>query len=87
LLTSKLIACFIDGFMSKMKSQPIAYLLNESEHIYWILDLEDEVHSLRVIWASGLQECKGTFIFRSRAERATNFGRDLNFVYFFCGDY
>jgi hypothetical protein len=51
-----------------MKTQPIAYLLNGSEHIYWILDLEDEVHSLRVIWASGIQECKGTFIFRWGSE-------------------
>jgi hypothetical protein len=45
-LTSKLITCFIDGFTSKMKSQSIAYLLNESEQLYWILDLEDEVHSI-----------------------------------------
>ena len=58
-LTSKLITCFIDGFTSKMKSQSIAYLLNGSEHIYWILNLEDEVHSIWVIWTSGLQECKG----------------------------
>ena len=43
-LTSKLITCFIDGFTSKMRSQSIAYLLNGSEHIYWILDLEDKVH-------------------------------------------
>jgi hypothetical protein len=33
-LTSKLITCFIDGFTLKMESQSIAYLLNESEHIY-----------------------------------------------------
>ena len=45
-LTSRLITCFIDGLTSKMKSQSIAYLLNGSEHIYWILDLEDEVHSI-----------------------------------------
>jgi hypothetical protein len=47
--TSKLITCFIEGFTSKMKSQSIAYLLNGSEHIYWILDLEDKVHSIWVI--------------------------------------
>ena len=58
-LTSKLITYFIDGFASKGKSQSIAYLLNESEHIYWILDLENEVHSIWVKWTSGLQECKG----------------------------
>ena len=61
-LTSMLITCFIDGFTSKMKSQPIAYLLNESDHINWIVDLEDEVHSIWVICPSGLQECKGKII-------------------------
>ena len=45
-LTSKLITCFIDGFTSGMKSQTIAYLLIGSAHIYWILDLEGEVHSI-----------------------------------------
>ena len=45
-LTSKSIMCFIDGFTSKMKSQSIAYLLRGSEHLYWILDIEDEVHSI-----------------------------------------
>jgi hypothetical protein len=33
-----------------MKSQLIAYLLAESEHIHWILDLGDEMHS---IWDCG----------------------------------
>jgi hypothetical protein len=56
--TSKIITCFIDGFTSKRKPQPIVYLLNGSEHIYWILDLENEVHSIWVIWTSNLQECK-----------------------------
>ena len=36
--------------------QSIAFLLNESEQIYWILDLYNEVHSIWVIWTSGLQE-------------------------------
>ena len=50
--TSKLISSFIDGFTVKMKSQPnpmlqFPYLLNEFKHIYWILDLEGEVH---LIW-------------------------------------
>ena len=58
-LTSKLITCFIDGFTLKMKSQSIAYLLNGSEHIYWILDLEGEVHSIWDLWISDLRECKG----------------------------
>ena len=38
---SKLMTCFIDGFTSKRKSQSVAYLLNGSEHIYWILDLDN----------------------------------------------
>jgi hypothetical protein len=46
LFTSKLITCFIDNFTLKMLSQSIAYLLNESEHIYWILDLAGEMHSV-----------------------------------------
>ena len=46
LLTSKLITCFIDDFTLTMKPQSIAHLLNGSEHIYWILDLEGEVHSI-----------------------------------------
>ena len=36
----------------------MAYLFNESDHKYWILDLKNEVHSIWVIWTSGLQECK-----------------------------
>ena len=44
-LTSKLFSCFTDGFPLIMNSQSIAYLLNESEHIYWILDLESETYS------------------------------------------
>ena len=43
-LTSRLTTCFIDGFTLEMKSQSTAYLLNESEHICWISDLEDEMH-------------------------------------------
>ena len=58
-LTSKLITCFIDGFTSKMKSQSIVYLLNGSEHIYWILDLQNGVHSIWILWTNNLQECKG----------------------------
>ena len=32
--TSKLTTCFIVSFTSRMKSWSIAYLLNESEHVY-----------------------------------------------------
>ena len=49
ILPSKLITCFVDGFTLKMNSQSISYLLNGSEHVYWILDLEDEMHPLWVI--------------------------------------
>jgi hypothetical protein len=57
-----------------MKSQSIAYLLDGTEHVYWILDLEDEVHAIWVIWTSGFQECKGNFFFQSQAERARSMG-------------
>ena len=46
-LTCKSKTCFINDFTLIMKSQSIAYLLNGSEHIYCILDLEGEVH---LIW-------------------------------------
>jgi hypothetical protein len=75
----------LTGSLRKQKSQSITYLLNESEHIYWILDLEDEVHSIRVIWTSGLQECKRNFIFQSRAEQAIVFGWDMKVLDLFCG--
>ena len=43
-LISKLITCFIVNFTSRVKSQSIAYLPRGSAHIFWILDLEGEVH-------------------------------------------
>ena len=48
-----------------MKSQSIAYLLNESEYIYIYikLDLEGEVHWIWDLWINGLQECKGNGFF------------------------
>ena len=63
-LASKLIICFIDNFTSKMKIQTIAYLLNESEHMYWILDLEGEVHSIWDWRISGLQKCNNNGFFK-----------------------
>jgi hypothetical protein len=76
-LTSKSIAWFIGAFTLKMKSQPIAYLLNESEHIYWIWDLECEVRSVWDLWICGLEECEGNGFFEvGRAGgRATVFGQ------------
>jgi hypothetical protein len=36
---------------------PINFLLlKENEHIYWILDLENQVHSIWVVWPSIMQE-------------------------------
>jgi hypothetical protein len=46
-----------------MKSQSIAYLLNEIEYVYWLLDLGDEMHLIWDLWRSGLQECKGNGFF------------------------
>ena len=43
----------------KWNSNQLLILLNESEHIYWILDFKGEVHSIWDLWRSGLQECKG----------------------------
>jgi hypothetical protein len=62
-LTSKLFTWFKVGFNLKMESQSIAYLLLGREHIYWIWDLEGEVHSIWDLWKNGLQECKGNGIF------------------------
>ena len=50
-------------FTLKIKSQSIAYLLNGSEHIYWTLDLEDEMHSTWMMYTSGLQQSKGFSFF------------------------
>jgi len=58
-----------------MKSQSIVDLLNESEHIYGILDLGDEIHSIWDLWRSGLQECKCNGFFGSQTGRAKVFGR------------
>ena len=43
-LISKLIMCFINGSISGIKSQSNAYLPIGSVNIYWILNLEGEVH-------------------------------------------
>ena len=31
--------------------------------MYWILDIEGEVHTIWDLWISGLQECKGNGFF------------------------
>ena len=58
-LTSKITTCYTDGVTSGMISQ-----LSGSEHQYWILGLEREVHSTWFNGQSGLEECMGNF-FRS----------------------
>jgi hypothetical protein len=65
-LTSKLITCFIDSFPLDLKSRSILYLLSGSEHVYWILDLGGDMHSIWVLWTSRLQECKGNLFFEVR---------------------
>ena len=61
----------MDSFTLKMKSQPIAHLLNGSVHIYWTL----KVHSIWNLWKSGLQECKGNGFFEvGRGEQKFSVG-------------
>jgi hypothetical protein len=50
LLTSKSITWISSAFTLEMNSRSIAYLLNESEHIYRTWDLEGEVHSIWDMW-------------------------------------
>jgi hypothetical protein len=78
---------FINNFTLIMKSQSFAYLLNESEHIYWILDLEGEVHSTWDLWISGLQECKGNGFSEVgwAGRHATIFGRVQKIWIFWMG--
>ena len=61
-LTSKLFICFIDEFTSK-KEIPINCLFIQWKwayiYIYMGLDLENEVHSMWIIWTSDFWECKG----------------------------
>ena len=57
------ITFLIDGFTSGMKSQSMAYLLSGSEHIYWILDLEGEVHSIWVLWTRRPSKMQGQLFF------------------------
>ena len=76
-LISKLTTCFIGGLTLKMKSKSIAYLLNKNEHIYWIWDLENEVHSIWDLWISGLQKCKDNYDFFEVGQVGNNFWSGL----------
>ena len=69
-LTSKLITCLIDGFTLKKKSHLVAQLFNESEHIYWILDLENEVHSR---WLCGQVAFKNARVIPGSGDRDSGF--------------
>ena len=83
-LTSKLIICFIGGFTFEVNSQSIAYLLNGSEHVYWNLFIEGEVHSTWDVWTSGLQECKGNG-FSEVGRAGNNFRSGPKFWIFWTG--
>ena len=41
---------------------PGQFLMRGSEHVYSLLGLQGEVHSIWDLWTSGLQECKGDFL-------------------------
>ena len=71
--TSKLFTCFNGDFTSTMKLQSIVHLLNGNEHIYWILDLEGEVHPIWDLWVNGLQECKSNEFFFEIGRGCINF--------------
>jgi hypothetical protein len=45
----------------------------KNEHTYWILNLENEMHSIRIIWTNGFQECKGKFYFSKTDGTYNNF--------------
>ena len=76
---------FIGGFTLIMNPQSIAHLLNGSEHIYWILNLEGEVHSIWDLWVSGLQECKSNEFFSKSGGRVAVLGRVQKIIYFRTG--
>jgi hypothetical protein len=52
-----------EDFVIFFTSKTITWLLNESEHIYWIWDLEGEVHSIWDLWVCGLEKCEGNGLF------------------------
>lgn len=56
---SKLCTCLFMVCLWGMKSQSIGYLLCGSECIYLILELEDEVHSMWILWARWLSRMQG----------------------------
>ena len=76
-LTSKLITCFIDGFNLKRRSQSIAYLLNESEHIHWIWTLKLKCTQYGLHEQAAFKNTRALLFLRSRAERTTIFSQDL----------
>ena len=54
-MTSKLITCISGSFTWRMKSQSISYLLNGSEHIYWILKVKCTQYGFVDKWPSRLE--------------------------------
>ena len=67
-----------------MKSQSIAYLLHENEDLFWIWDLQSEVHLIWDLWISGLQESKGNDFFEV-GRVGNNFRSDLENLDFLDG--
>jgi hypothetical protein len=53
--------------------------------MYWILDLEGEVHSIWDLWISGLQKCKGNGIFLKSGMVGNFFWLGLENLDFFLG--
>ena len=56
-----------------MKSQSIACLLNESEHVYWIMDLENEMQSIWDLQSKRPSKMQGQCFF-SKLGKAGNIG-------------
>ena len=85
-LISKLITCFIGSFALTMTPQSIAHSLNGSEHTYWNLYLEGEVHS---IWDLGVSAFKNAreMSFLTYGMRVEIFGRNQKNLIFWAGGY
>ena len=61
-------------FTLEMKSPSIAYLLNGSQDMYWIVDLESEVHSIWDLLIDGLKNARA-MVFSKLGGQAAFFDR------------
>ena len=69
-----------------MKSQSIAYLVSGSEHIYWIVGLEGEVHcafTMGFVDNNTFKNVRATF-FQSRVGQAKKYQVFLRFIFGGC---